>query len=88
MSDATSATAETPARSDGTVTATAAVLREVGEPLQLEEVELSAPGEGEILVRMRGVGVCHTDISGMRARGWSRRSARASTHSRSATTSR
>jgi aryl-alcohol dehydrogenase len=63
MSDATSATAETPARSDGTVTATAAVLREVGEPLQLEEVELSAPGEGEILVRMRGVGVCHTDIS-------------------------
>jgi aryl-alcohol dehydrogenase len=46
-----------------TITATAAVLRDVGAPLQLEQVQLSEPGEGEILVRMRGVGICHTDIS-------------------------
>ena len=47
----------------GTTEATVALLREVGSPLVLEQVELSAPGEGEILVRMRGVGICHTDIS-------------------------
>jgi aryl-alcohol dehydrogenase len=47
----------------GTTTASAALLREVGSPLQIEEVQLSAPGEGEILVRIRGVGICHTDIS-------------------------
>jgi len=46
-----------------TITATAAVLHEIGEPLSLEDVQLSEPGEGEILVRMRGVGICHTDIS-------------------------
>jgi len=47
----------------GTTTASAALLRDVGAPLEIEDVELSAPGEGEILVRMRGVGICHTDIS-------------------------
>jgi aryl-alcohol dehydrogenase len=47
----------------GTITATAAVLREVGSPLTLEEVQVDAPGEGEIRVRMKGVGICHTDIS-------------------------
>jgi aryl-alcohol dehydrogenase len=54
------ATASTGARA---VAATAALLRDVGSPLQLEEVQISAPGEGEILVRMRGVGICHTDVS-------------------------
>jgi aryl-alcohol dehydrogenase len=47
----------------GATTASAALLREVGAPLEIEEVQLCAPGEGEILVRMRGVGICHTDIS-------------------------
>jgi aryl-alcohol dehydrogenase len=47
----------------GATTATAALLREVDAPLQIEEVQLSEPGEGEILVRMRGVGICHTDVS-------------------------
>jgi aryl-alcohol dehydrogenase len=47
----------------GTTTASAALLRDVGAPLEIEEVQLSAPGEGEILVEMRGVGICHTDIS-------------------------
>jgi aryl-alcohol dehydrogenase len=45
------------------VEATVALLREVDAPLVLERVQLSAPAEGEILVRMRGVGICHTDIS-------------------------
>src|SRR4030088_3502088 len=47
----------------GATTARVALLREAGAPLGIEEVQLSAPGEGEILVRMRGVGICHTDIS-------------------------
>lgn len=45
------------------VTALAAVLREVGEPLSIEEVELSELVGDEILVKVKGVGVCHTDIS-------------------------
>src|ERR1700716_2935395 len=56
-------TAATPTTDGGTTTASAALLREVGAPLEIEEVQLSEPGEGEILVRMRGVGICHTDIS-------------------------
>jgi aryl-alcohol dehydrogenase len=51
------------AGTDGGVRATAALLEEVGAPLRLAEVELGAPAEGEVLVRMRGVGICHTDIS-------------------------
>jgi aryl-alcohol dehydrogenase len=54
---------ETSSDADGSVEATVALLRDVGSPLVLETVRLSAPGEGEILVRMRGVGICHTDIS-------------------------
>jgi aryl-alcohol dehydrogenase len=45
------------------ITASAALLRDIGEPLVIEDVEISAPGEGEIRVKMRGVGICHTDIS-------------------------
>ena len=47
------------------VVATAAVLEEVGEPLVLREVELDAPQEGEIRVKVVGAGICHTDVSGM-----------------------
>jgi aryl-alcohol dehydrogenase len=43
--------------------ATAAILEEVDAPLQLHEVEVGAPRENEVLVRMRGVGICHTDVS-------------------------
>ena len=45
------------------VVATAAVLEEVGAPLVLREVEVSTPQENEILVRIVGVGICHTDVS-------------------------
>jgi len=47
----------------GGVRAKVALLEAVGEPLRLAEVDLDAPQDGEILVRMVGVGICHTDIS-------------------------
>ncbi len=40
----------------------AAVLREVGAPLQIEEVELDEPGPGEVRVRIEAAGVCHSDL--------------------------
>ena len=39
----------------------AAVAWEAGKPLEIEEVEVAAPGKGEVLVRMVATGVCHTD---------------------------
>ena len=42
---------------------TAAVAREVGEPLSLEELELEQPRRDEVLVRIVAAGICHTDIS-------------------------
>jgi len=42
--------------------ARAAVLRNVGGPLEIEDVRISAPKGDEVLVRMVGVGVCHTDL--------------------------
>lgn len=42
--------------------AVAAVLREPRGALALEDVELEDPREGEVLVRIAGVGICHTDL--------------------------
>src|SRR5262245_27734013 len=39
----------------------AAVAFEVGKPLVIEEVELSGPRPGEVLVELKATGVCHTD---------------------------
>jgi len=49
----------------------AAVLRELGapgpyaesRPLAIEEFELAPPGPGEVLVRVRAAGLCHSDLS-------------------------
>ena len=41
--------------------ALAAVLYEQGSPLQLEEVEVLPPQRGEVTVRMKAAGVCHSD---------------------------
>lgn len=49
----------------------AAVLREIGLPapyaqslpLSIEEIELADPGPGEIRVRIRAAGLCHSDLS-------------------------
>ena len=39
----------------------AAVAWEAGKPLSIEEVDVSGPKEGEVLVRLVATGVCHTD---------------------------
>ena len=41
---------------------TAAVVHEKERPFVVEEVELEEPRAGEVLVRIAGVGVCHTDL--------------------------
>jgi S-(hydroxymethyl)glutathione dehydrogenase/alcohol dehydrogenase len=41
--------------------ARAAVAWEAGKPLEIEEVDVGAPKEGEVLVRIVATGVCHTD---------------------------
>jgi S-(hydroxymethyl)glutathione dehydrogenase / alcohol dehydrogenase len=40
----------------------AAVLEEFGEPLVVQELELTEPERGEALVRLVACGVCHTDL--------------------------
>ncbi|ACR32369.1 alcohol dehydrogenase AdhP [Burkholderia glumae] len=40
----------------------AAVVREFGKPLAIEEVPVPVPGPGQILVRIAATGVCHTDL--------------------------
>ncbi len=40
----------------------AAVLEEFGRPLQVQELDLAEPKEGEALVRLEACGVCHTDM--------------------------
>jgi S-(hydroxymethyl)glutathione dehydrogenase/alcohol dehydrogenase len=41
----------------------AAVLRDVGAPLCVEEITLGQPGPGQVRVRMVASGVCHSDLS-------------------------
>ncbi|MGE4481012.1 alcohol dehydrogenase AdhP [Acidocella sp.] len=40
----------------------AAVVREFGKPLTIEEVKVPEPGPGQILVKIAASGVCHTDL--------------------------
>jgi S-(hydroxymethyl)glutathione dehydrogenase/alcohol dehydrogenase len=40
----------------------AAVCRQFGEPLIIEEIELAPPGPGEISVKMAACAICHSDI--------------------------
>src|ERR1035437_5937460 len=44
-------------------TVRAAVMREVGTPLRIEEITLPAPGPNQVRVRMAATGVCHSDLS-------------------------
>ncbi len=49
----------------------AALLKQMGlpqpyaqsRPLQISELELDAPGRGEVLVKIRAAGLCHSDLS-------------------------
>ncbi|MGE4424859.1 MAG: NAD(P)-dependent alcohol dehydrogenase [Solirubrobacteraceae bacterium] len=45
--------------------ATAAVLREVDKPMVVETVQIDEPQEDEVLVAIKGVGICHTDMTVM-----------------------
>jgi propanol-preferring alcohol dehydrogenase len=40
----------------------AAVVKAFGKPLVIEEVPVPTPGPGEILVKVKACGVCHTDL--------------------------
>lgn len=40
----------------------AAVVRELGRPLTIEEWPIPVPGQGEVLVKIMATGVCHTDL--------------------------
>ncbi|WP_315776742.1 MULTISPECIES: alcohol dehydrogenase AdhP [unclassified Bradyrhizobium] len=40
----------------------AAVVKAFGKPLVIEDVPIPAPGPGELLVRVKACGVCHTDL--------------------------
>lgn len=40
----------------------AAVLRDFTQPIAIEEIPTPEPGEGEVLIRVRACGVCHSDL--------------------------
>ena len=40
----------------------AAVLREVNQPVVVEDVQVDAPAPREVLVRTAASGVCHSDL--------------------------
>jgi S-(hydroxymethyl)glutathione dehydrogenase/alcohol dehydrogenase len=40
----------------------AAVLREIGKPIEIAEVAIGTPGPREVLIRTRAVGLCHSDL--------------------------
>jgi propanol-preferring alcohol dehydrogenase len=44
------------------MTMRAAVARQFGQPLAIEEVPVPTPGPGEVLVKIVASGVCHTDL--------------------------
>jgi S-(hydroxymethyl)glutathione dehydrogenase/alcohol dehydrogenase len=39
----------------------AAIALKAGQPLEITEIDVQGPKEGEVLVRMVATGVCHTD---------------------------
>src|SRR5437016_12684744 len=40
----------------------AAVLERFGAPLEVQELDLAEPGQGEVLVRLVACGMCHTEL--------------------------
>lgn len=40
----------------------AAIVRQFGKPLVIEDVPVPQPGPGEVLVKLKACGVCHTDL--------------------------
>lgn len=39
----------------------AAVAWEAGKPLEIEEIDIAGPKEGEVLLRIVATGICHAD---------------------------
>ena len=39
----------------------AAIAWKAGEPLEIVELDIEGPKEGEVLVEIKATGVCHTD---------------------------
>jgi propanol-preferring alcohol dehydrogenase len=52
----------TTCEADMAETMKAAVVRQLGSPLVIEEVPIPTPGRGEVLVKIHATGVCHTDL--------------------------
>ena len=40
----------------------AAVVYETGKPIEIEELEVQKPGDGEVLIRYTHAGLCHSDV--------------------------
>jgi len=51
----------------------AAVVREFGKPLVIEEVAVPEPGPEEIQIKIEACGVCHTDLHAAEGTGQSNR---------------
>jgi aryl-alcohol dehydrogenase len=49
---------------EGKMKIKAAVIREKSGPFKIEEIELDEPRNDEVVVRIVGVGICHTDLAG------------------------
>ncbi|MGJ9372574.1 zinc-binding dehydrogenase [Nesterenkonia sp. CF4.4] len=47
-------------------TVNAAVLREIDQPMRVEQIQLSEPGDEELLVEIEAAGVCHSDLHYLR----------------------
>ena len=41
----------------------AAVCRQFGAPMQIEDIKLKKPASGEVLVDVKACAICHSDIS-------------------------
>lgn len=41
----------------------AAMLERIGAPLEFLDVDIAEPGPGEVLVRVRAAGICHSDLT-------------------------
>lgn len=44
------------------IAAKAAILRELSNPFSLESIAVEPPRADEVLVRIVGAGICHTDL--------------------------
>lgn len=39
----------------------AAIFKKANDPLSIEDVDLTEPSEGEILIKVLATGICHSD---------------------------